>query len=79
MRAPPLPRAYLAAAVTTAGKAHSKPWRVTWYLRDPETGKPQGGGRRSYVLEDSARAHEKAMRELGYSVECWRVDTLPGL
>lgn len=65
--------------MTTAGKAHTKPWRVTWYVRDPDTGKPQGGGRRAYVLEASARAHAQAMRDLGYTVECWTEDTLPGV
>lgn len=65
--------------VTTAGRAHTKPWRVTWYMRDPDTGKPSGGGRRAFVLEASAQAHYDAMRALGYSAECWREDTLPGV
>lgn len=65
--------------MTTAGKAHRMPWRVSWYLRDPETGKPTGGGRRAFSLEASATKHAAAMRALGYTAECWREDTLPGV
>lgn len=65
--------------MTSAGRAHRKPWRVTWYLRDAETGRPTGGGRRAFVLQQSADRHAAAMRELGYTVECWSEDELPGV
>lgn len=65
--------------MTTAGRAHTKPWRVTWYLRDPETGKPVGGGRRAFVLQQGAERLADAKRAEGYTTECWRVDALPGM
>lgn len=65
--------------MTTAGRAHTKPWRVSWYMRDAVTGKPVGGGRRAFVLQQGAERLAADMRELGYTTECWRVDTLPGL
>lgn len=64
--------------MTASGKAHAKPWRVTWYLRDPVTGKPTGGGRRAFALEASARALEDAKRAEGWTMECWAEQTLPG-
>ena len=64
---------------TAPGRAHTKPWRVTWYLRDPVTGKPTGGGRRAFGLESSATACADDRRTEGYQVECWREDTLPGV
>lgn len=65
--------------MTTAGKAHRKPWRVTWYMRDAETGKPVGGGRRAFVLQQGAERLAAEKRAEGYTAECWRVDALPGL
>lgn len=65
--------------MTTSGRAHTKPWRVTWYVRDSTTGKPVGGGRRAFVLEGSAQAFAADQRRAGWSVECWREDTLPGV
>lgn len=64
--------------MTTAGKAHRMPWRVTWYVRDPVTGRPSGGGRRAFALEQSAVAFAQQQRDTGWTVECWREDTLPG-
>lgn len=64
--------------MTTAGKAHRMPWRVTWYVRDPVTGRPSGGGRRAFALEASAAAFVQQQHAAGWLVECWREDTLPG-
>lgn len=64
--------------MTPSGRRHTKPWRVTWYVRDPETGQPRGGGRRAFTLEQSAAAFAQQQRDAGWSVECWREDTLPG-
>lgn len=65
--------------MTTAGRAYTKPWRVTWYVRDPVTGKPTGGGRRAFALEQSAAAFADQQRAIGWTMECWREGTLPGL
>ena len=65
--------------MTTAGRGYTKPWRVTWYSRDPVTGKPVGGGRRAFALEDSAAACAAERMAEGWHVERWREDTLPGV
>lgn len=65
--------------MTTAGRRYTKPWRVTWYTRDPATGKPVGGGRRAFALHGNARKLADYQQALGYTVECWHQDNLPGV
>lgn len=64
---------------TPAGKAHTKPWRVTWYVRDAETGRPLGGGHRAFVLQERATSFAAARRAEGYTAEVWCADALPGV
>lgn len=65
--------------MTTAGRAHSKPWRVSWYMRDPVTGRPVNARRRAFLREPVAASFAADRREEGYTAECWRVDVLPGM
>ena len=65
--------------MTTTGRSYSKPWRVSWYAKDPLTGRPSGGGRRAFALQQSAEAFRDEQRAIGWTVECWREDTLPGV
>lgn len=64
--------------MTPSGRRHRLPWRVTWYMRDPVTGRPVGGGRRAFGREPVAVSFAADRRAEGYTAECWREDTLPG-
>lgn len=64
---------------TARGKAYSKPWRVAWYMRDPATGRPVGGGRRAFVHQEHAQRLAAEQRAAGYTVECWRQLPLRGV